>query len=173
MENQEDRIRYSERGAVCRLVTKFLMKDQHEYDWECKCLYCESVRDMIKFVSTGIDLLDAERHAPPPKYQRDDDPKCRWETPNPEGADCVPFCWISKGYCTKCMGIDCEEYKPFPPKIECQNCGWVGFDYSLVCPTSASEPGCPSCGGTDFVDVEDSEIDSDKERRDQINERGN
>jgi len=65
MENQEDSIRYSERGAVLRLVTEFLMKGKHEYNWKCKCLYCESVRDVIKFVSSGLDLLDDERHAPP------------------------------------------------------------------------------------------------------------
>lgn len=39
--------------------------------------------------------------------------------------------------------------------IECQNCGWRGLNKELIAPFSGSEPGCPHCGGTDFLDVED------------------
>jgi len=65
-QTSEDNIRHDERGAVCRLVTKSIMKDQdHDYSWTCECEHCEQVRDVIKFVSAGLDLLDDERHAPP------------------------------------------------------------------------------------------------------------
>jgi len=37
--------------------------------------------------------------------------------------------------------------------IECQDCLWVGEESELIAPTSSDEPGCPNCGGTDFLDV--------------------
>ena len=39
--------------------------------------------------------------------------------------------------------------------IECQTCGWRGKEKELIAPFSGSEPGCPHCGGNDFLDVED------------------
>ena len=45
--------------------------------------------------------------------------------------------------------------KEKPTIIECQTCGWEGPDDVLVAPTSAMEPGCPSCYGTDFLEVEE------------------
>lgn len=39
-------------------------------------------------------------------------------------------------------------------KIECMSCGWIGTDRQLESLTSAMEPGCPSCRGTNFEDVE-------------------
>ena len=46
--------------------------------------------------------------------------------------------------------------------IECQTCGWTGEEEELTAPFSGSEPGCPSCGGTDFLDVEDEKNGQDK-----------
>ena len=40
-------------------------------------------------------------------------------------------------------------------EIECQDCLWVGEENELIGPTSSDEPGCPNCGGTDFLDVEE------------------
>ena len=42
-------------------------------------------------------------------------------------------------------------------KIECQTCGWEGEDDKMVAQTSDVEPGCPGCGGTNFLDIEDEE----------------
>lgn len=39
--------------------------------------------------------------------------------------------------------------------IECQSCYWCGGADELVAPTSADEPCCPECYGTDFLDVEE------------------
>ena len=39
--------------------------------------------------------------------------------------------------------------------IECQTCGWVGENKDLIAAHSDSEPGCPDCRGTDFLDVEE------------------
>ncbi len=41
--------------------------------------------------------------------------------------------------------------------IECQTCTWTGEEDELIAPFSGSEPGCPHCGGTDFLDVEEEE----------------
>ncbi len=38
--------------------------------------------------------------------------------------------------------------------VECQTCTWEGEEDELVAPRSDLEPGCPSCGGTDFLDVD-------------------
>ncbi len=38
--------------------------------------------------------------------------------------------------------------------IECQNCTWAGEENELIAPFSGSEPGCPHCGGTDFLDID-------------------
>ena len=40
-------------------------------------------------------------------------------------------------------------------QIECQTCGWVGENKDLVAVRSDLEPGCPECGSTDFLDVEE------------------
>ena len=44
-------------------------------------------------------------------------------------------------------------------KIECQTCGWIGTYDDLIAPTSDLEPGCPSCLGADFLDVENNIVD--------------
>ena len=37
---------------------------------------------------------------------------------------------------------------------ECQTCGWVCYPWDRVAITSALEPGCPMCGGSDFLDYD-------------------
>jgi len=39
-------------------------------------------------------------------------------------------------------------------KVECQTCGWVGDDSKMEAQNSSLEPGCPSCGNNDFMEVE-------------------
>jgi hypothetical protein len=39
-------------------------------------------------------------------------------------------------------------------QIECQTCGWEGYDSQLVAQFSDQEPGCPSCSGSDLLDLE-------------------
>ena len=42
-------------------------------------------------------------------------------------------------------------------KIECMTCGWIGNDDEMEAINSDMEPGCPSCWGNDFMEVEDEE----------------
>ena len=50
--------------------------------------------------------------------------------------------------------------------IECQTCGWIGEMMELEAPLSEIEPGCPSCGSTNFLDIENELPEDDwRERR--------
>ena len=44
---------------------------------------------------------------------------------------------------------------PMTPDQQCQTCGWEGTEADFEAPFSDFEPGCPECGGTDFLEVED------------------
>ena len=41
------------------------------------------------------------------------------------------------------------------PNQPCQPCEWIGTEADFEAPFSDSEPGCPECEGTDFLEVED------------------
>ena len=49
--------------------------------------------------------------------------------------------------------------------IECQTCGWIGRNKDLVAAHSDNEPCCPSCGGADFLDIEEDEDENLQHRR--------
>jgi hypothetical protein len=54
--------------------------------------------------------------------------------------------------------VICKQYEE-EKLIECQHCGWIGKESSLTAPWSGSEPCCPSCESTDFLDVQENEDD--------------
>jgi len=37
--------------------------------------------------------------------------------------------------------------------IECKFCGWTGEDEYLICPWNNSEPCCPECGSSEFLET--------------------
>lgn len=49
--------------------------------------------------------------------------------------------------------VSVENGKMIVQMVECQQCGWLGPENAMSAMTSDMEPGCPSCYGTDFMEV--------------------
>ena len=55
--------------------------------------------------------------------------------------------WIDKGDGYWALRITAHDLL----SIHCQVCDWTGTTANLTAPRSADEPGCPVCGGTNFL----------------------